>query len=114
VRLHEFRDEVRHEFGERLEHATPANVRHFLTRMQARLTPPSEPGSRFELKETASSYHEVISDFLSRNLEGALDDPEQALITLWLLALELYFGRVEDEYADRFARALSQTEIDGT
>ena len=114
MRLHEFRDEVRREFGHRLERATPANVRNFLTRMQARLTPAPAPGERIELKETASSYDEVISDFLSHNLESALDDPEQALITLWLLALELYFGRVQDEYADRFARALTQIDIDAT
>jgi len=114
VRLFEFREEVRREFGERLERATPANVHHFLTRMQARLSHVPEPGQRIELNETATSYDEVITDFLSHNLETAAEDPEQALIVLWLVALELYFARVQDDFAeaDRFARAVTDIDVD--
>jgi hypothetical protein len=112
VRLPEFRDEVRREFGDRLERATPANVRNFLTRMQARLTAGPAPGERIELNETATSYEEVITDFLSRSLEGAAEDPERALIALWLLALELHFARVADDYAERFARAVTDLDVD--
>jgi hypothetical protein len=112
VRLAEFRDEVKREFGERLERATPANVQQFLTRMQARLSHAPEPGERIELNETATSYDEVITDFLSRNLEAAAEDPEQALIMLWLMALELHFARVQDERSDRFARSVIELDLD--
>jgi hypothetical protein len=114
VRLSEFREEVRREFGERLERATPANVHHFLARMQAHLHHVPEPGERIELKETATSYNEVITDFLSHTLETAVAEPEEALILLWLLALELYFARVYDDHDSRFARAITQIDLDAT
>jgi hypothetical protein len=112
VRLSEFQDEVRREFGDRLERATPANVHNFLSRMQARLGHAPEPGEPIELNETATSYNEVITDFLSHNLDLAARDPEQAVIVLWLMTLELYFARVQDEYADRFARAMVEIDLD--
>jgi HEAT repeat protein len=114
VRLHEFRDEVRREFGDRLERATPANVRNFLTRMQTQLTPGPAPGERIELNETATSFEEVITDFLAHALEAGGDDPEQALIVLWLLALELHFARVGETAAERLAQVLSEPDADTT
>jgi hypothetical protein len=114
VRLSEFQDEVRREFGARLERATPANVHNFLARMQTRFSRLPEPGKPIELNETATSYDEVITDFLSHNLDLAAQDPEQAVIVLWLMALELYFARVQDDYADRFARAITQIDLDAT
>jgi hypothetical protein len=114
VRLPEFREEVHREFGDHLERATPALVRNFLTRMQAQISRLPEPGEPIELQETATSYNEVITDFLSRNLEVAVEDPDQALIMLWLLALELYFALVNDDHADHFARAVTDIDLDTT
>jgi hypothetical protein len=105
----EFGELVRREFGERLERATPANVRDFLDRMQLRLHQEAGEGPPYVLEERASarSYEEIVTDFFSR----ALDYPvEQAFIMLWLLAFEQHFVMIEEEYARRFVTIFGEDE----
>jgi hypothetical protein len=98
VKLAEFRRWVYAEFGPKLEHATPANIREFLDRAHAELEGGAN-GSRFVLDEPASSYEEILRDFFSRVLEMPHDT---AIIALWMLALELSFAGVRDQWAERF------------
>jgi hypothetical protein len=101
LRLDEFRERVREEFGWQLERATPANVRDFVTRLQSEIFDDTEPARRVVLQESASTYEEIVADFFSRVLDLR---PEEAVVLLWLLAFELYFGRVEEEQGEVLAR----------
>jgi hypothetical protein len=106
VKLHEFRKLVKAEFGESLEHATPANVREFVDRLeneifQTKLT------HRIVLNEECKSYEEVIKDFFAKTLELP---PEEAIVALWMLALDLAFSTIESQYADRFAPLFQDME----
>lgn len=106
VRLQEFRKLVRAEFGDGLEHATPANVREFLDRFQddkllERVT------NRLVINEPCSTYEEVLKDFFAGILELP---PEEAMVKLWTLALELAFLGIESQYTDRFASLFQDTD----
>jgi hypothetical protein len=92
VTLKEFRQRVRQQFGPGMERATPENVREFLDQMQAELAPHS-PGGRLELNETETSYEAIIRSFFSEILDAPRD---QAVIQLWLQALELAFADLRD------------------
>jgi len=100
VRLQEFRKLIKAEFGSDLQHATPANVREFIDTVQD-VTLPNEIGRRIVLDESFNSYEEIIKDFFAKMLELP---PEEAMVALYLLALELAFSGIESQYADRFAR----------
>jgi hypothetical protein len=99
VKLEEFRNLVRSEFGQGLKNATPANVREFLDRMQQAVFQ-NRLAERIVIDEPATSYEEVIKDFFTRILEAPL---EEAIVALWALALDLSFAAVESQYAERFA-----------
>jgi hypothetical protein len=99
VKLDEFRDLVTSEFGPGLKHATPANVRDFLDRMQEHVFA-GKPSERIVINESATSYEEVIKDFFTRILNSPKDE---ALVALWTLALDLSFAAIEYQYAERFA-----------
>ncbi len=105
----EFRELVRREFGERLERATPANVRDFLDRMQLRLHQDAKEGPPYVIEERSSprTYEEIVTDFFSRALEYPV---EQAFIMLWLLAFEQHFAMLEEEYARRFVTIFGEDE----
>ena len=94
--LEEFKNAVRKEFGTNLEHATPANVREFLDRMQVEARDGSRP--RIVLNETKTTYEAILRDFFARVLEFPRDD---ALILLWTLAFELSFTTLEHHLADQ-------------
>lgn len=98
--LDTFKQLVYREFGDRLEHATPANVREFLDRLQVQAVSRRLPGERFEIHETGTTYEEIIKDFFARVLEMPRDD---AIILLWTLAIDLAFAAVEHQYAEYFA-----------
>ena len=113
MRLEEFREEVKREFGDELQRATPANVQDFLARMQSQLFFDAGKGERgFELNETASDYNEVVTQFFARVLQAKPEQVEQALMMLWLVGFELHFARLEEEYADRFAAMFHEHEED--
>ncbi|MCX6343960.1 MAG: hypothetical protein NT018_02655 [Armatimonadetes bacterium] len=99
MKLAAFRKLVNAEFGARLEHATPANVREFLDQMDGDLLPDAI-SSRIILDEPCSSYEEVIRDFFAQILEMP---SEEAIVALWTLSFYLAFSAIESQYADRFA-----------
>ncbi|HOM71774.1 MAG TPA: hypothetical protein PLP86_05960 [Armatimonadota bacterium] len=99
MKLDAFKQLVTSEFGQGLKHATPANVREFLDKIQQEVFQ-SRPGERIVLDETATTYEEVINDFFSRILDAPQDE---AIVTLWTLALDLSFAAIEYQYAERFA-----------
>lgn len=108
MKLQQFRKLVKSEFGSGLAHATPANVRDFLDRMQVevlqgRLT------DRIIVDESATSYEEIIKDFFSKILEAPT---EEAIVVLWSLALDLSFAAIEYQYAERFSSLFKDLEID--
>ncbi len=109
--LTEFRALVRQEFGERLERATPANVRDFLDRMQLRLHQDSGESQPYVLdqEERTFSYEEIVSDFFSRALDYP---PEQSLIMLWLLAFEQHFAMLEEDYARRYVMIFGEGDTE--
>jgi len=110
VRIAEFRELVRQEFGPRLERATPASVREFLDRMQLRLHQEAGEGPPYVMaEEPARSYEEIVSDFFSRALDYP---PEQAFIMLWLLAFEQHFAMLEEDYARRFVTIFGEGEAE--
>ncbi len=57
-------------------------------------------GNRIVLNEPGKTYEEIIKDFFAKVLELP---QEEALITLWTLALELSFAAIESHLSDRFA-----------
>lgn len=108
MKLEEFREAIRREFGPNLEHATPANVRDFLNdlsrrQFEARLR------KRIVLNESKTTYEEILKDFFSRVLDFP---PEEALILLWTMAFELSFTVLEHHLADRFDVMFGSAEED--
>ncbi len=102
----ELRRLVIKEFGKGLEHATPANVRDFLDRMQLDVISPGARG-RIILEEKASSYEEIIKDFFVRVLELPKDE---AIILLWLLAFDLSFSAIELQHEDKLMSLFREFE----
>lgn len=94
------------EFGAGLEHATPANVRDFLDRMQLGVISPGVKG-RIVLDEHASSYEEIIKEFFIRVLELPKDE---AVMMLWLLAFDLTFSAIELQHQDKLMSLFKELE----
>ena len=99
MKLTEFRKLVQAEFGDGLKHATPANVREFLDRIESQVLP-EKVSNRIVINEPCNSYEEVIKDFFAQILELP---PDEAVVALWTLALDLAFASIESQYAERFA-----------
>jgi hypothetical protein len=99
VDLQDFRLRVRAEFGPRMERATPATIHDFLIRMQREIGG-TRRGPIVINQDPAHDFNDVIGDFFSRVLELPL---EKAVILLWLLAVELHYARLEEEYSERFS-----------
>jgi len=97
AKLKEFREAVQREFGRNLEKATPANVREFMDNYQEGVFQ-AAPRMRLELNETKTTYEEILKDFFMRVLERPSDE---ALIMLWLMALEMSFFTIEQHVSDR-------------
>jgi hypothetical protein len=98
MRLNEFKQKVRREFGEDLHRASPATVRDFLDRLQADAPSARVDGQRIELHETAKSYEEVMRTFFTRVLDLPSED---AIQLLWTVAFELSYAIIESHDADR-------------
>jgi len=113
VKLDEFREEVKREFGGQLQRATPANVQDFLARMQSQLfADAGKAGHAFEISESARDYDEIVTQFFARVLDTKAEQLEQALMMLWLVGFELHFARLEEEYADRFAAMFRERDAE--
>jgi len=108
VKLPQFKKLVEEEFGAGLSHATPANVREFLDRMQLEVFK-SRIVDRIVVDGPGGSYEEVIKDFFARILDAP---PEEAIIALWSLALDLSFAAIEYQYAERFSDLFRDIEVD--
>lgn len=107
MRLDEFREKVAAEFGGSLEHVTPANVAEFVQRMEQELSQGTQPGGRIVIDEPCTTYEEVIKDFFARVLAMP---PEDAVIRLWLLALDLTFAGIESHYAQQLSKLFPDPE----
>jgi len=97
MRIEEFRKAIKQEFGANLEHATPANVRDFMDRLQEDVFQGSLRG-RIELNEPKTTYEEILKDFFSRVLDFPKDE---ALIMLWTMAFDLSFSAIEHHLSER-------------
>ena len=106
MKLKEFRKLVKREFGDNLKHATPANVRDFLDRIETEVLA-EKFSSRIVIDEPCTSYEEIIKDFFARMLELP---PEEAVVGLWALALDLAFASIESQYAERFATLFKELD----
>jgi hypothetical protein len=102
--LAEFKQEARSAFGASMEHATPANVREFrdvVARERWREEQTSSQGASSQEKlpieitqEKVSSYEEILREFFADMLSAP---NEQALIHLWLLALDMAYAGLEEQ-----------------
>ncbi len=106
MRLDEFKQAIKREFGPNLEHATPANIREFLDRLQQQGRTPGLQ-DRIELSETKVTYEEILRDFFVRVLDYP---PEEAVILLWTMAFELSFSALEVHLADRLGSLFGDME----
>jgi len=98
MNVQELKRLIHKEFGRKLEHATPSNVREFLDRIQAgEFT--SRTGGRLILNEHASTFEEIIKEFFVRVLDLPRDE---AIVMLWLLAFDLSFSAIELHQAETF------------
>jgi hypothetical protein len=104
--LDEFRERVRQQFGPNMERTTPQNVREFLDQMQQDLDE-TPPGGPFELAEGESSYEGILRTFFSEILAAPRD---QAVIQLWMLALELAFADLRDTIEEEISPLFSPWE----
>ena len=102
----ELRRLVIKEFGSGLEHATTANVRDFLDRMQLNVVGPGVKG-RIILDEHAVSYEEIIKEFFVRVLELPKDE---AILMLWLLAFDLTFSSIELQHEEKLMSLFKEFE----
>ncbi|HEY3376650.1 MAG TPA: hypothetical protein VGL77_04065 [Armatimonadota bacterium] len=100
----QFRDDIYAEFGSKLEHATPANVRRFLNRMHLELGDYASDGQPFVIpREDATNYEQVVAEFLSRVLKTP---PEQGIMLLWIFASELFYARLGEQYEEKLSDLL--------
>jgi len=99
---------VEAEFGTGLAHATPANVREFLDKMQLEVFR-SKLADPIVIDEQATSYEEIIKDFFSRILHAP---QEEAIMALWSLALDLSFAAIEYQYAERFSSLFREIDVE--
>lgn len=109
--LSEFKRRVREYFGPSLSRATPANVREFVDSIYAELWRKEHPpGTFIELgEESASSFEEVVKEFFAKVLDYP---PEQAIIVLWLTAIDLCFSAIKEGEAERFAPLFRAEEFE--
>ena len=120
--LTEFRRRVQDAFGPAMEHATPANVREFLDRLaherwqEEKASRAGDGGGdeedRIEIAPGGpTSYEEILRRFFADALRAGPDD---ALIQLWLFALDLAYAGVEEHVGTQIGSLFDDTETDMT
>jgi hypothetical protein len=115
MKLEDFKKRVVEAFGKNLEHATPANVREFLDGLAReswkdektrRIVRTGSPDAPLDITEAGNlTYEALVRDFFANTLTVADD---QALIMLWMFALELAYAGIEDVQSESFNRLFSQ------
>ena len=94
MNLEEFREMVYAELGPSLEKATHENVRLFLDRVQAIFYPPVRVQGHVELgEERAADFETIVLEFFADSLRLPV---EEAVIGLWIFALETWFSYMEE------------------
>lgn len=89
MELRDFQEAVCRELGPHLEYATREKVREFSARMQAQWFDRWVGGRRFlEAQPHPESWEQILKEFFAGIL---YDPPEQALMVLWVTALELWW-----------------------
>ncbi|MEP6757032.1 MAG: hypothetical protein ABJA67_16115 [Chthonomonadales bacterium] len=106
MKTDDFRKLIRKEFGHNLEHATPANVREFLDRVQDDVFQ-GQLRSPIVLKEEKTTYEEILRDFFARVLDFPKDE---ALVMLWTMAFDLSFTTLELHLSDRLDHLFQEKE----
>lgn len=101
MELEEFRERVRHAFGDELHRASPATVRDFLDKLQQDAPLTFHEDRRIRITESARSYEEVMRTFFQRVLDLPHD---QALQMLWAVAFDLSYAVIESHDADRIGQ----------
>ncbi len=106
MQIEELQKSIRREFGDHLQHVTPANARAFVERLQ---TEGFSRGMReaIELNEQKASYDEIMRDFFIKVLEAPRDE---GLIMLWTTAFDLYFYVLGEHLAQRYGSLMSDIE----
>ena len=98
MKLEEFRRLVFETFGTDLDHATPANVREFLDKMQlSDFAEQREHNPRIPLNDPSRSYEEIVKDTFAKLLKLPA---EEAMPILWVIAFELSFSIIEFQYSE--------------
>lgn len=114
MRLGEFRELVRRQFGDDLHGATPAGVRDFLDLLQedahiaetvSRVVYPDD--GRLDIYESAKSYEEIMRTFFAQMLKK---DSEEAVPLLWTVALEMAYNLIESQDAERIGHLFKGME----
>ena len=101
MKLDEFRRLVFQEFGVDLDHATPANVREFLDKMQLSNLSQRSGNPRHVLNDPSRNYEEIVKDTFARILKLPA---EEAVPLLWIIAFELSFSVIEYQYGEALER----------
>lgn len=116
--LTEFKRRARETFGQDLEHATPANVSEFVATLHQEMWKAERaetsarsgnpiPPIELDHRHCPMTYEASVRQFFSR----ALDVPnEQALLLLWLYALDLAYAGIEQLHSD----AMNKLFLDDT
>lgn len=99
----QFHEAVQREFGPKMEHVTPANMRKFLSRMYAELTHDCEQHPFIIPQEDATNYEQVVAEFLIHALEMP---PEQSVVLLWMFSCELFYARLGEQYEQNMRELL--------
>lgn len=108
MKIEDFRDLVKIKFGNKLEYATPGNIQEFLASFYSERI--GKRAGRFDItEEKASSYEEMVKEFLMSVLENPTDE---AIVLLWLLTLELLFAVIEPLERERIGRFLDNLQED--
>ncbi len=116
MQFEDFKSRMRSALGSSLEHATPANVREFVDEIQLELWreehPKPAPGQmrhRIEIPETeAISYEGLMRAFFARALVA---DRDEALMQLWILALDLAYGGIEELLSEKMTRLFNSDQV---
>jgi hypothetical protein len=112
MELQEFKDLVKRTFGEKMEHATPANVREFLDQLQREVWKKERAEQRardgridapYEIPSTPGlvTWESLVREFFLQSLDT---QPDQAVIMLWVFALDLAYSGIEELHADKLNR----------
>ena len=112
MELSEFKEMVRKTFGDKMQHATPANVREFLDQLQLEVWKKERAEQRaregrydapYQIPTTPGmpTWESLVRDFFLQSLDAPSD---QAVMMLWVFALDLAYSGIEELHSDQLNR----------